>query len=66
VRLVNDSFIFFYGNRTQCTSKPIVANWKNGTVRNLNDEVIIVWVAGRSAKRQYLQNNNFNISGTQV
>ena len=59
VRLVNDSFIFFYGNRTHCTSKPIVVNWKNGTVRKLNDELIIGWGAGRSAKRQCLQNNNF-------
>eukprot|EP00957_Ditylum_brightwellii_P208626 15358287-Ditylum_brightwellii.AAC.2 len=47
-------------------NKPIVVNWKNGTVRKLKNEIIIGWGAGRSASRQYLVEHNFNIAGQRI
>eukprot|EP00957_Ditylum_brightwellii_P190366 14491413-Ditylum_brightwellii.AAC.1 len=32
VRIVNNFFIYFYGNKAHCKSKPTIVNWRNGTV----------------------------------
>lgn len=62
ILLENDVFVYFYGGLSEhCTTKPIVVNWKDMTVRNLKHECILGWGSGRSAQNVYLRNHGVEL-----